>query len=153
MISNLPPVSLLASPTRSICAPLGWGHLNMFEENTFGGFFYLEHHLSNRPSLAGSLTHSLVLQARHCFTLGQMFELLQDIIVFLSMLKIPPQWTRRHGPTLDPRPLSLVCRAPEESHKGCHSHWNQGGEKAKRKKTKVPLTTFGVPASPCCFFM
>ena len=63
-----------------------------------------------------------------------------------------PPLNRRHVPKPAPLPLSLVGHGPEGSHKGCHRRSNQGGEKQKQKK-KVPLTTFGVPASPCCFFM
>ena len=50
-------------------------------------------------------------------------------------LKLSPQWIHLHVPTPAPL-LSLVGLAPEESHKGCHSHMNQKGENAKRKKNK-----------------
>ena len=50
-------------------------------------------------------------------------------------LKLSPQWIHLHVPTPAPL-LSLVCLAPEGSHKGCHSHLNQKGENAKRKKNK-----------------
>ena len=37
--------------------------------------------------------------------------------------------------------------------KGVTAIWTKKVKMQKERKTKVPLTTFGVPASPCCFFM
>ena len=98
-------------------------------------------YLPNRPTFAWALTHCLVLQGNCTF--------------FVLQLQFchRPLWNRHHVPKPAPLPLSLVDHGPEGSHKGCHRQSNQGGEKQKQKKTKVPLTTLGVPASPCCFFM
>ena len=112
-----------------------------FSSNNDFSFQFI--YLPNRPAFAWALTHCLVLEG--------------SCIFFCTVLQLlfchRPLWNRHHVPKPAPLPLSLVGHGPEGSHKGCHRQSNQGGEKQKQKKTKVPLTTFGVPASPCCFFM
>ena len=112
---------------------------------------------NNDFSYASTSIYLPAQQAGLCLGPHSLFGTGRQLYIFCTVLQLlfchRPLWNRRHVPKPAPLPLSLVGHGPEGSHKGCHRQSNQGGEKQKQKKTKVPLTTFGVPASPCCFFM
>ena len=99
-------------------------------------------YLPNRPAFAWALTHCLVLEG-NCYFLHFFcnHHFVTDLCGTVTM-----------SPNRPRSPFLWSATALRGLTKGVTGNRTKEG-KTKTKEKKVPLTTFGVPASPCCFFM